>query len=455
MIIIYIIILLLLGVLFFISSKPKIVSTKKIDRDILIEYSNELDNAMKKIQSPYTSKDEQILEYKRLASLYHNGIPDNYIQGKLIRGVEPNPYRAIELYKTIGQMGDLSVLIEWASIHHYGIPGFEDLENHKKAKEIYLHLYYKTDDDYQKQQAKDKLEELGIKMEVCNVSLRKKKKKKYFPQSLQKSITSSPISNQVHTITLNNTNNTNNQVIQHEIKQQISPVQIRDDKHNVHDSVLVKTVGKAVDTLKNHTQIKYDTSTSLRDIRNFINTTNISQDRKENAIRTLDRIESNNELITAADTKEVDVLHLVWNRIHNDINKDNIQVLKENLINELSESVEHGKIVCTTGRFNRIIDTLNGIDPDISIKPKWALQKEMVEKAGIMFKDFVDKLSPEDKNAFESLNPTPEQEKKNEVLINKIKEDIRKDFKETYVKDGIMTEETLNTEVNQWIDTIV
>ena len=38
---------------------------------------------------------------------------------------------------------------------------------------------------------------------------------------------------------------------------------------------------------------------------------------------------------------------------------DNIDNLKQNLTNELSESIEYGLPVCATGRFNRIIDTLN------------------------------------------------------------------------------------------------
>ena len=87
----------------------------------------------------------------------------------MIQGIEPDPQKAIYFYKKIGLTGDFSILIDWANIHHYGIPGFENLEDHKKAKEIYLTLYHKTDDHYLKQQAKERLEMLGIVMESCNV----------------------------------------------------------------------------------------------------------------------------------------------------------------------------------------------------------------------------------------------------------------------------------------------
>ena len=470
--------LVLFGLLVFryTNSSPPL-DTKKIEKDTLIDYSNDIDISMKVIRNPSTSKEDLLVEYKRLASFYHNGVSDKYIKGKLVRGVEPNPKKAIEVYKIIGgQLGDLSVLLDWASIHHYGIPGFEELEDHKKAREIYLHLYYKTDDEYQKQQAKDKLEEMGVVMESCSVSSNSKKKKKrtkkpYFPQSLIKKQPTQQTNTQP-VITLANLGNNNPNRVRTtgidtigttgfratEEKEVETPqfIEIKDDKHNVHDSVLVKTVSKAIDTLKKNTQIKFDKTTSIRDIRTFIiNTPSISPDRRENAIRVLDRIEMNNDLLTSANTTEVDVLHLVWNRIHNDVNKDNEQALKENLVDELSEAVEHGNIVCTTGRVNRIIDSINTIDPEISIKPKWALQKEMVEKAGKILQDFLEKLSEEDRGDFESLEPTPEQERKNEVLSGRIKEEIRKEFRETYVNGGILTDETLNAELNQWIDTIV
>ena len=450
MIILYVLVLLILGVIVIYCNSPKnnVATPESIERDILITYSNEIDEIMSQLKNN-PPKEELLYYYKRLAKIYHNGIDDKYIQGNLVKGIKPDPRKAIDMYRTIGMMDDLSVLLDWASIHHWGIPGFEDLEDHKKASEIYLHLYYKSDDIYQKQLAKDHLESLGIEIEIeiCVVPTKKDKKrekskvekvnKEYIPQSLQRLTT-----NRVPKV-------------KEPVTQQIKSVEIKDDKHNVHDNVLVKTVTKAVETIKNNTKIIFDAAASIRDIRNYINNSSVSQDRKTNAILALDKIESNNELVTSSKIKEMDLLHLVWNRIYNDINKNNIDVLKENLVDELSEVIEHGKSVCVTGRFNRIIDTLNGVDPEISIKPKWALQKEMVEKAGVLFQEYINKLSPLEKSSFESLDPSPEQEKKNEELVSKIKSTIKENFIETYVKDGIMTEESLNAELNKWIDTIV
>ena len=86
------------------------------------------------------------------------------------------------------------------------------------------------------------------------------------------------------------------------------------------------------------------------------------KDKKERAICALDEIERKNQLIGSAGITEVELMGLVWNRIHHEDNKDRTRVLHENLLDELSDAIEHGKPVCAQGRFNRVLDTLNGVD---------------------------------------------------------------------------------------------
>jgi hypothetical protein len=161
MIVLYIIIFII--ILFILNYRPP---NKKHtnERDILISYSNEINDLIKKIRSG-PPKEELLIYYKRLAKLYHNGVNNQYIDGRLVKGIKPDPHKAIDIYRNIGMMDDLSVLLDWASIHHWGVTDFEDLKDHKKASEIYIHLYYKYDDIYSKQLAKDRLASLGIEIE--------------------------------------------------------------------------------------------------------------------------------------------------------------------------------------------------------------------------------------------------------------------------------------------------
>lgn len=167
MIIIFVTFFLVFMILWFMytNNNPTVKHTKAVERQILINYSNNINEIMNRLKDPNISTDEKITNYKKLAKIYHYGIPNTFIENELVRGIDPEPQKAISMYKQIGMMGDLSVLIEWASIHHYGIPGFNNLQDSQKAREIYLHLYYKTNDSFQKQEAKKKLDEMGVEIE--------------------------------------------------------------------------------------------------------------------------------------------------------------------------------------------------------------------------------------------------------------------------------------------------
>jgi hypothetical protein len=70
---------------------------------------------------------------------------------------------------------------------------------------------------------------------------------------------------------------------------------------------------------------------------------------------------------------QLNALQLIWTRIkQKPENQQNI--LKQNLFNELSEMVEFDDVVCATGRYDRIIDTLNIVDDEVKIIPKKAIK---------------------------------------------------------------------------------
>ena len=148
--------------------------------------------------------------------------------------------------------------------------------------------------------------------------------------------------------------------------------------------------------------------------------------------------------------KEIELLNLVWNRIHDDCNKDNIDNLKENLTNELSESIEYGLPVCATGRFNRIIDTLNKVDPLVNIVPTNAINQEMMTNAAKIREEVLKEYSDKDKELIDSTEPNLIQEQ----FETHFKDKIRKTFKETYVDKQILTQNKMDSLIEKWIDYI-
>lgn len=153
--------------------------------------------------------------------------------------------------------------------------------------------------------------------------------------------------------------------------------------------------------------------------------------------------------------KELDILNLVYNRIQNGDDKNTKKVLKENLINELSECISHEKLVCASGRFTRVIDSINYIDPDVEIKPKWVLQKEMVEKAGNIYKKKFDSLDKISQEAINSINMDTQQTEIYNNIKNEVRNEIEESFTNDYVKTDILTKDSLDYELNKWVDAIL
>lgn len=384
-----------------------------------------------------------------LARVYHYGVSDKYdSNGKFIPGIKPEPELAIPIYEYLLIHKFTKCLYDITQLYHYGIPGSNVVDLNKAA--LYYKLLYNFTDD--KLDVLDKLQE--IYKETYNIQL------KFY------------INQQKHTLSQQNTQlqlqlqqqhlpRQNNNPIQ-EIRVQIidqvpiieTTIGIRNDLHNVHDSVLTKTVKNSIENLKKDTVMDIDFATTIQNIKNEIEEYP-NENVKSQARLALDTIQRNNDTLHSVDMKETELLHLIYNRIHNPVNVENKKVLKENLINELSECIEFNKPVCTTGRFTRILDTINGVDPEVSIKPKWMIQKELIDKSGALYKAKVDTLDPQQREAIESIQMTPDQE----IVYNKIKYEVQTEIKdkftEDYVTPGILTQEALTHEIDKFIDDIM
>lgn len=227
----------------------------------------------------------------------------------------------------------------------------------------------------------------------------------------------------------------------------------KNDHQNVHDHVVSNTVKKSIENLINKTEILWDKTKTLIDIRNFIKEKSQYVDI---ALTVLDHIEIDSVKYRDTEIQEVDILHLVWNRIHNECNKERAEVLKDNLYNRILECNENENKVCASGIFSRLIDTLNYCDAEniVEIIPKYALNKELMEKASKISNKYKEEQCPELRELLEKSVLNEEESEKVNNYIERLKLKLVSEFRKDYVETKIISEDILFLEINKWIDYI-
>ena len=480
--IILIIILIILIIILFIIQEIR--TRFKIDRinknmkkkhDLIILKYKDHQKYLKQLEDNNQNMKKKYI-YKKLHDLYYNGIPDKYdLRGNKIKGIKPCPIKAINYLILAHQYGDNDALLKLAQIHHNGMYNFEP--NLDKAEQYYKNVInnsFTKDQLLSAQEGLDKLIEERKILSVYNWLNIKNKKRKNDHHIKCENIWNShqPQANIINNIFRNIftpqviTQSTrpqilNNRLYRHptgvrteRIENHIDDNIIRDiipnfnDAHNTHNSQVLSTIKNSLNKLKKSTKMNISLSNTLRDIRSYINS-HPRSDKRTDALNSLDSIEKSTSPLTFCNMKEIDALNLVWNRIHNNKHNSNRSNLKDTLFNELAEMQEHGKTVCSTGKFTRIVDTLNIVDDEVSIKPTYAINQEMMNKSANIRKELLSKYSESEKKELD-MGTSNIQEQFESDLKNKIRADLKKD----YVDSKILTEEKFNNELNKWIDHI-
>ena len=231
--------------------------------------------------------------------------------------------------------------------------------------------------------------------------------------------------------------------------------QIRNDRQNVHDSTVNKTLKNSVDKLKKVTILRSSKEETIREIRELIEEQkdNIKQKRMNTA---LNKIIKEKMKIHNIDMTMLELLQLVWNRFKDPSLEKQRDTLIQNLLEQLVDSTEVSiKPLCTTGVYARIIDSANCIDPLVTIKPKWALRKELLNYANVLYKEMVEELNDEEKEHLNVFEPNED----DTVWINNFKDKYQLRLlsyaKRTYIDTGLLSKTELHKEIDSWIDSII
>jgi hypothetical protein len=210
------------------------------------------------------------------------------------------------------------------------------------------------------------------------------------------------------------------------------------------------TIRLTLENLKKCTNIIINSQDALENVRQWVKNSKLDKRKIVYAECVLDKIASNTEtltLISSVNMTEMEILCLICNRINDNVNRENRDTMIENLTEELADSQDqYGNLYCTIGRISRMLNSLNVLDPEVCIKPRWAMRQEMLQDASNL------------KNELLQILPTKIQNRLEEDMQFSDKFDewfrnlLRNRYRQTYVDTMLMTQKQLDNEVNEWID---
>lgn len=224
----------------------------------------------------------------------------------------------------------------------------------------------------------------------------------------------------------------------------------RNDAQNVHNATITKYVTDALIQLCNKeptdvVTVGSETISILTEIKQFL--THSTHRLSQNALHVVQQIELLGGTHSMSGYTEVQILCLVWRRIHHPINCAHFNDLLNVLIEQLNDCQDtNGHLLCLTGRITRIIQTLESLDAEkiVDLRPMWAIKEVIGEYCGRYTNKLLARCPVYYRNAFLSESRTPKQKK----LVNQLRKCLRHNldhkFDHMYIRKHILTTDQLN-----------
>ena len=219
-----------------------------------------------------------------------------------------------------------------------------------------------------------------------------------------------PYKQQFNTEWLKNYENDNNDDFDEiQILEQIPVQVIRNDTQNVHDHSIQNIGVQIIDVLE--TKNKHSESDFNTNVKQLLDKTD---HKKYPNVKTV--CESLGDLNHSKYEKsEQDVFNLVWNRT---IENPDLTIM---FIDNLNSSVEHEKVVCSTGKIMRMLSTLDVVDKDTpDLKPDWVIKEEITQTISKIIRD----LKPNEKKQYED----EDNDQIKEVIKHRIRTKCKNDY---------------------------
>ena len=223
---------------------------------------------------------------------------------------------------------------------------------------------------------------------------------------------------------------------------QAPEMRIRNDSQNVHDSTVMAGTNAALRKLADK---GYSTDGDTKaTVVEMINASSLDSAGKENALRVLQSL--GNDEHSRYGKSEQDALALVCARIEDPVNTENRAVLSDMLAQNLADNVVDGMIMCSSGKINRLTQTLQVLDADqtlVDIKPKWAVREEIADNASKVRDDVLGGLTDEERKGYDDDTDT--------TAAGRMRDALTQQCRKSYVEAGILSEEQLEAELSPFL----
>jgi len=182
---------------------------------------------------------------------------------------------------------------------------------------------------------------------------------------------------------------------------------IMHDTQNVHDHSVTRIIKTNIDNLllnaNANTNVKdHNGDIEIDEIRAAIlDQDEISPKEKADALLVLEDLKSSEH--GTFKVSEIDTAKLVWNKIKQMPDKKLQENVKQTLVHQLASGVEHGHVVCSTGKITRLMSTFDGIEDIKDIeksRPMWALREELANAAAKIRQEMPDASEDSQRAAF-------------------------------------------------------
>lgn len=209
-----------------------------------------------------------------------------------------------------------------------------------------------------------------------------------------------------------------------------APAHFMTDSQNVHDHAVTAATKRNLAALPPQTKTspsqKAATNAEITDV--LLRLGNLTDQEALDAMRVLDSLSEAKHSTLGVSEREA--LTRVWGRIQQEHDPQLRDNLTETLAKQLASGVEHGHVVCSTGKIARITGTLQGADLNDmeTARPTWAVKDELATLAAKVRDDVLGGLDASAAAAYERGEP-------NSAAEERMKSEFRRRASETYVRE--------------------
>ena len=218
----------------------------------------------------------------------------------------------------------------------------------------------------------------------------------------------------------------------------------RSDSQNVHDHSVMSISKINLEKLQETTP--KNTDALIDEIRkNIKSNPGLTDVEASDAMHVLESLGTGTH--STFNKSEKEVLADVWSKIKQTPDATLQTNLIETLGKQLASGVEHGHVVCSTGKITRMIGTFEGTDVlGTNTRPLWAIKEEIANLAGKVRAEYTDTLSDIQRVAYDK-GDLPE-------LDEKIKDKFKADAHKIYYDELQMNPSIIDPIVQLYSDAI-